>query len=82
MYIVTKNNNKLEPTLPPPLSYSTDSLQETEIHQLRKQLKDMADEKSSLALQLGEQRGQLTVLQNEILKLKVLNLLLALFDFN
>lgn len=42
----------------------------------------MADEKSSLALQLGEQRGQLTVLQNEILKLKVLNFSLALFDFN
>ncbi|XP_066255802.1 golgin subfamily A member 4-like isoform X2 [Euwallacea similis] len=71
---VTKNNNKLEPALPPssgpPLSYSADSLQENELHQLRKQLKDMADEKSSLALQLGEQRGQLNVLQNEIIKLK------------
>lgn len=31
----------------------------------------MADEKSSLALQLGEQRGQLNSLQKEILKLKV-----------
>lgn len=31
----------------------------------------MAEEKSSLALQLGEQKGQLNVLQKEIQKLKV-----------
>ncbi|CAH1129971.1 unnamed protein product [Ceutorhynchus assimilis] len=69
---VTKNNNKLEPPQPvgPPLSYSSDSLQETELQQLKKQLRDMADEKSSLALQLGEHRGQLNVLQKEISKLK------------
>ncbi|XP_050315954.1 cytospin-A-like isoform X4 [Anthonomus grandis grandis] len=69
---VTKNNNKLEPPTQQPLTYSSDSLQhsEAELQQLRKQLRDMADEKSSLALQLGEQRGQLNVLQNEILKLK------------
>uniref|UniRef100_A0AAR5Q490 Uncharacterized protein n=1 Tax=Dendroctonus ponderosae TaxID=77166 RepID=A0AAR5Q490_DENPD len=65
-----KNNNKLEPPTGQPLSYSSDSLQEVELHQLRKQLREMADEKSSLALQLGEQRGQLNVLQKEILKLK------------
>ncbi|KAL1489407.1 hypothetical protein ABEB36_014307 [Hypothenemus hampei] len=66
-----KNNNKLEPTVPnPALSYLTDTLQESELLQLRKQLREMADAKSSLALQLGEQRGHLSALQSEILKLK------------
>ncbi|XP_030754904.1 uncharacterized protein PF11_0213-like isoform X2 [Sitophilus oryzae] len=70
---VTRNNNKLELPVPSgiqPLSYSTDSLQEEELQLLRKQLREMADEKNSLALQLGEQRGQLNVLQKEIQKLK------------
>lgn len=67
---VTKNNNKLEVPGAQPLSYSSDSLQEVEIQQLRKQLQDMSEEKSSLAVQLGEQRGQLNVLQREIQKLK------------
>ncbi|XP_060532785.1 uncharacterized protein LOC132705865 [Cylas formicarius] len=77
------NNNKLDPTPSvgvPPVdssrqgnSNSSDSLQEIELHQLRRQLKDMADEKTSLALQLGEQRGQLNVLQKENLKLLARN---------
>ncbi|XP_076254061.1 sperm antigen with calponin homology and coiled-coil domains split discs isoform X1 [Rhynchophorus ferrugineus] len=71
---INKNNNKVEP--PPqtgvqPLSCSSDSLQETELQQLRKQIREMAEEKSSLALQLGEQKGQLNVLQKEIQKLKL-----------
>ncbi|CAH1985860.1 unnamed protein product [Acanthoscelides obtectus] len=63
-----RNNNKIESGESPYLSI--DSLQEEEFIQLRKQLQDMAQEKTNLALQLGEQKGQLNILQKEIQKLK------------
>ncbi|KAJ8958032.1 hypothetical protein NQ318_002038 [Aromia moschata] len=66
--VVTKNNNKLESGDSP--YPSIDSLQEEEFLQLRRQLQEMAQEKSNLALQLGEQKGQLNMLQKEIQKLK------------
>lgn len=64
-----KNNNKLETEdIPYP---SIEISQEEEFLQLRRQLQEMAQEKSNLALQLGEQKGQLQTLQKEISKLKV-----------
>lgn len=48
-----------------------DSFTDEELLLLRKQLQDMAQEKTNLALQLGEQKGQLNILQKEIQKLKV-----------
>ncbi|CAH0549408.1 unnamed protein product [Brassicogethes aeneus] len=60
---VSRNNNKLESC-----DSQQDTLQDLEI--LQKQLAEMANEKSSLALQLGEQKGHLNILQNEIEKLK------------
>ncbi|XP_018568252.1 uncharacterized protein LOC108908637 isoform X2 [Anoplophora glabripennis] len=65
---ITKNNNKLESGESP--FPSIDSLQEEEFVQLRRQLQEMAQEKSNLALQLGEQKGQLNILQKEIQSLK------------
>lgn len=62
---LTKNNNKIEDTA----SYSTESLQE--IESLQRQLQEMANDKSSLALQLGEQKGHLHLLEGEMLNLKV-----------
>nr|XP_023011898.1 uncharacterized protein LOC111502138 isoform X1 [Leptinotarsa decemlineata]XP_023011899.1 uncharacterized protein LOC111502138 isoform X2 [Leptinotarsa decemlineata] len=65
---LNKNNNKLdvgENTYP-----SVDSLAEEELLHLRRQLQEMAQEKTNLALQLGEQKGQLNNLQKEIQKLK------------
>lgn len=63
---VGSNNNKLENE---ENSQSLDAYQEIEF--LQKQLNDMAKEKSELALELGEHKGQLQVLRNEIIKLKV-----------
>nr|CAI5836681.1 unnamed protein product [Callosobruchus analis] len=63
-----RNNNKIESGESPYLSI--DSLQEEEFMQLKKQLQEMAQEKTNLALQLGEQKGQLNILQKEIQKLK------------
>lgn len=63
---LTKNNNKLETN-----EYSPEAVNPT-IDILQKQLAEMATEKSNLALQLGEQKGQLNILQKEIEKLKVL----------
>lgn len=63
---VGSNNNKLENE---ESSQSLDPYQEIEF--LQKQLIDMAKEKSDLALELGEHKGQLQVLRNEIIKLKV-----------
>ncbi|KAK9753982.1 hypothetical protein QE152_g1537 [Popillia japonica] len=64
---LTKNNNKIEDTA----SYSTESLQE--IESLQRQLQEMANDKSSLALQLGEQKGHLHLLEGEMLNLKMLH---------
>ncbi|KRT84396.1 hypothetical protein AMK59_714, partial [Oryctes borbonicus] len=57
---LTKNNNKIE-DIP---TYSTESLQE--IESLQRQLQEMANEKSNLALQLGEQKGQCHALEKEM----------------
>ncbi|XP_056635898.1 centromere-associated protein E-like isoform X2 [Diorhabda sublineata] len=65
---ITRNNNKLDSGENP--YPSVDSLPEQELSHLRKQLQEMAQEKSNLALQLGEQKGQLNILQKEIQKLK------------
>ncbi|XP_057653326.1 cytospin-A-like isoform X7 [Diorhabda carinulata] len=65
---ITRNNNKLDSGENP--YPSVDSLPEQELSHLRKQLQEMAQEKSNLALQLGEQKGQLNLLQKEIQKLK------------
>lgn len=61
---LNKNNNK----------ESGDSLPDSlvDIDILQKQLAQMANDKTTLALQLGEQTGQLHSLQNEIAKLKML----------
>lgn len=59
---VTKNNNKI-PT-------EDDACTKESLLQ---ELQEMAEEKSKLALQLGEKTGQLSVLRNEISKLKVRN---------
>lgn len=61
---LNKNNNK----------ESGDSLSDSlvDIEILQKQLAQMANDKTTLALQLGEQTGQLHSLQNEIAKLKML----------
>lgn len=59
--VVTKNNNKI-PT-PEDDTYTKETLLQ--------ELQEMAEEKSKLALQLGEKNGQLNVLRNEISKLKV-----------
>lgn len=65
----SKNNNKLETE---DTSYpSVELTQEEDFLQLKRQLQEMAQEKTNLALQLGEQKGQLQSLQKEILKLKV-----------
>lgn len=58
---ITKNNNKI------PIEddgYTKESLLQ--------ELQEMAEEKSKLALQLGEKNGQLSVLKSEISKLKVM----------
>lgn len=57
---VTKNNNKIQTEDDP---YTKDTLLQ--------ELQEMAEEKSKLALQLGEKNGQLNLLRNEISKLKV-----------
>ncbi|KRT80821.1 hypothetical protein AMK59_6292, partial [Oryctes borbonicus] len=64
---LTKNNNKIE-DIP---TYSTESLQE--IESLQRQLQEMANEKSNLALQLGEQKGQCHALEKEMLNLNKLH---------
>lgn len=54
-------------------SCSLDSLQHIQdIEQLQRQLQEMANEKSNLAVQLGEKNGELNVLQKEIEKLRVI----------
>ncbi|KAL3272111.1 hypothetical protein HHI36_022573 [Cryptolaemus montrouzieri] len=63
---VTKNNNKLDTS---DTSVGLDSLQE--IDSLRTQLHQMAAEKSSLALELGEQKGHIHSLQHQIENLKM-----------
>ncbi|XP_050511470.1 centromere-associated protein E isoform X3 [Diabrotica virgifera virgifera] len=65
---ITRNNNQLDSGENP--YHSVDSLSEEELLHLRKQLQEMAQEKTNLALQLGEQKGQLNILQKEIQKLK------------
>ncbi|KAG5888907.1 hypothetical protein JTB14_006050 [Gonioctena quinquepunctata] len=65
---LTRNNNKLDVVENP--YPSVDSLPEEELLHLRRQLQEMAQEKTNLALQLGEQKGQLNNLQKEIQKLR------------
>ncbi|CAG9821437.1 unnamed protein product [Phaedon cochleariae] len=67
---LTKNNNKLEGNETPFLSL--DSTIEEDIQQLKRQLQEMAQEKTNLALQLGEKNGQVNFLQKENSKLKSL----------
>lgn len=59
------NNNKLDSV---DVDQSLESIQEIEI--LQRQLLEMAKEKSDLALELGERKGELQLLKNEIVKLK------------
>lgn len=61
---INKNNNKFEAG-----DQTQDSLQE--IESLKTQLHQMATEKSSLALKLGEQKGQIHSLLHQIENLKV-----------
>ncbi|XP_044764313.1 cytospin-A-like isoform X4 [Coccinella septempunctata] len=63
---LTKNNNKFDTG---DQSLTLDSLQE--IESLKTQLHQMATEKSSLALKLGEQKGQIHSLQHQIENLKM-----------
>lgn len=63
---ISSNNNKLDSR---EVDHSLESLQEIEL--LQRQLTDMAKEKSELALELGERKGELQILKNEIVKLKV-----------
>ncbi|XP_045469133.1 cytospin-A-like isoform X4 [Harmonia axyridis] len=63
---INKNNNKLETG---DQSLNLDTLQE--IESLKAQLHQMATEKSSLALKLGEQKGQIHSLQHQIENLKM-----------
>ncbi|CAG9862559.1 unnamed protein product [Phyllotreta striolata] len=65
---ITRNNNKLETE--ENQQYSIESHSEEELYHLRRQLQEMAQEKTNLALQLGEQKGQLNIMQKEIQKLK------------
>lgn len=64
---LSRNNNKLDSGEG---DLSLESVQEIEM--LHRQLNDMAKEKSELALELGERKGELQTLNNEIAKLKVL----------
>ncbi|KAF2904053.1 hypothetical protein ILUMI_02120, partial [Ignelater luminosus] len=63
---ISSNNNKLDSR---EVDHSLESLQEIEL--LQRQLTDMAKEKSELALELGERKGELQILKNEIVKLKM-----------
>lgn len=63
---LSKNNNKFEAG---DHALTLDTSQE--IESLKTQLHQMATEKSSLALKLGEQKGQIHSLQHQIENLKV-----------
>ncbi|KAK4877947.1 hypothetical protein RN001_010453 [Aquatica leii] len=58
----SSNNNKL--------SAQFDGDETHELGILQKQLSEMAKEKSELVLQLGERKGEVDILKNEIIKLK------------